>query len=79
MFMLMPFALNCGKTVVIVMLNLNKNMDPSVGQWSERNTSLYHTLGVTGSGPRVRKPEKLSEGMIVCLDPRAVANSHAAG
>ena len=36
-------------------------------------------IGVTGSGPRFRKPEKLSEGKIVCLDPRTVANSHAAG
>ena len=25
------------------------------------------------------QPEKLSEGKIVCLDPRAIANSHAAG
>ena len=35
-----------------------------MGYWSERNTSVFHMLGVTGSGLRFRKPEKLSEGKI---------------
>ena len=37
---------------------------PSVGQWSERNTLVFDMLGVTGSGPRCRKPENFRKGRL---------------
>ena len=52
---------------------------PAWASGSERNNSVFHMLGVTGSGPQFRKPENFWKGRLDVSGPRAVVNSHAAG
>ena len=37
---------------------------PAWASGSERNTSVFHMLGVTGSGPQFRKPEIFRKGRL---------------
>ena len=68
-------------TITVLLLSnlfIIYRVHPSVGQWSERTTSVLYMLGVTGSAPRFRKPEEHWEVKVVCLDSHPIANSHAA-